>query len=82
VCRIDNQRKEVFVVHKDSMRAFDLTRDTGETNNLASLGTTISDELSSWLEEVRSSLEKTDVQPPPLLDEETYDRLEALGYTR
>jgi arylsulfatase A-like enzyme len=80
VGRIEAKRKEVLVVRRNERRVFDLEQDRAETNSLVPPTSKPSDELRAWLREVQAGLERSDELPPPSLDEETLERLRALGY--
>jgi len=80
VGRVEEGRKEVWVVKREKRRVFDLEEDREELDDLAEPGSPISEELAAWLEEVRSGLVRSDSLPPPNLSEEEIEQLEALGY--
>ncbi|MCP4908536.1 MAG: hypothetical protein GY910_26475, partial [bacterium] len=79
VGRIAGQEKEILRTRSGRRRVFDLSRDVAERRNLAD-GDEASEELTDWLRQVREGLAASDELPAPSLDEESLERLRALGY--
>jgi arylsulfatase A-like enzyme len=80
VGRIEADRKEVLVLRKDRRQVFDLNEDREESNSLVPSDSAPTEELVTWLEEVRSWLGRSDELPPPGLEDEDVERLKSLGY--
>ena len=80
VARVFEGKKETFRVTKDHLRLFDLRQDPAEVRSLVEKDSAATAELLEWLRQVREGLEASDALPPPSLDAETLDQLEALGY--
>lgn len=62
------------------LRRFDLNADPGEVSDLAAGDGELPPALRAWLAEVRAGLETADLLPAPALDEESVEKLKALGY--
>ncbi len=81
VGRIENQKKEILRVKNGQGHwLFDLLKDPEEIESLTGKESKPSAELVTWLELVKQGLAASDELPPPVLDEESLDRLRALGY--
>jgi len=74
--------KEILEVDDHDLQIFDLRRDPREVESLVKEERDPSDELATWYEQVMSGLEQAGHFPPPVLDEESIEQLEALGYGR
>jgi arylsulfatase A-like enzyme len=73
--------KEVLRIKKGRARwRFDLTADPAELANLAAPRSDPTEDLRLWMELVDSGLRRADEVPPRQLDDETIERLRALGY--
>lgn len=80
VGRIAGRLKEVLDLRDHTVRIYDLAADPAELDDLAAEGTRPSAELTSWYEGVRDGLRASSELPPPDLDDESLERLRALGY--
>ena len=74
--------KEILEVRDHDLRVFDLERDPREMQSLVTDNKDPSNELAAWYDQVTSGLEQAGRFPPPVLDEESVEQLEALGYGR
>ncbi len=72
--------KETVRVKGGMRRLFDLRQDPYETTNEAPVGSTASPEASDWLSVVRRGLVEADLLPTTPLDEESLEKMRALGY--
>jgi arylsulfatase A-like enzyme len=73
--------KEVLRVKSGEKHAhYSLHTDPAEQRNLSRPNADPSEALAQWLETVRQGLQAADDLPPPSLDEESMDKLRALGY--
>jgi len=69
------------ILRKGSIRRrFDLTADPAELINLAEPQSDPTGDLRAWIERVDSGLQDADRSPAQELDDETIERLRALGY--
>jgi arylsulfatase A-like enzyme len=69
------------ILRKGSIRRrFDLTADPSELVNLAEPRSEPTGDLRAWMERVDSGLQDADQAPTQELDDETIERLRALGY--
>ena len=73
--------KEILDVDDREASRFDLRRDPEELDDLHPDDGEPSDELMAWYEQVETGLEEAGTYPPPALDEESVEKLKALGYT-
>ena len=80
VARIAGGRKETLRLRNSVRKIFDLSRDAAETESLVEERSQPSEELSSWLGQVKEGLIASDELPPPSIDEESVEQLRALGY--
>lgn len=80
VARIQHGEKEMVRVTNSVRRVFDLAADPREEVNLVPPKSSMSEELRLWLAEVRTGLRRSDDLPPPSLEDEDLEQLEALGY--
>lgn len=80
VARLEGSRKDVLVLKKSHHRVFDLLADPLEKSDLAAPKTTPPDDLKAFKEGVLAGLKELESEPIPDLDEESKDKLEALGY--
>jgi arylsulfatase A-like enzyme len=81
VGRVQGARKEVLVVGERVRRVFDLAADPAERHSLVDADSPPSDELLGWLAAVRAGIERSDALGPPNgLDEQSVEKLQALGY--
>lgn len=74
-------RKEVIRVGERGRFVFDLEGDPHERRSLVPSGTRPSAALARWLSEVERGLARAEAAPPPRLDAEAVETLQALGYT-
>lgn len=78
---LQGESKELWRIKgQDTRSLFDLEADPGELDNRVEPRSGLSAELAAWLEEVEAGLAASDELPPPSLDEESLEQLEALGY--
>lgn len=80
VGRVAAGKKEIYRVKNDHHWLFDLNEDAAELHSQVPLSSQPTEELSSWLDDVRAGLEASDDLPPPSLDAENIEKLKALGY--
>lgn len=80
VGQVANGRKEVIRVTNQRRRVFELDEDPKEKENLAAIGSVVSQDLTDWLKVVRAGLATADDLPPPSLTDEDMEALKALGY--
>jgi hypothetical protein len=73
-------RKETVRMRSGRRKLFDLTTDPEELQSLADPSSEPSPELRACVEEIRSGLSATDVEPAAPLSEEDRVMLERLGY--
>lgn len=81
VAVIERGMKEILRVKNGRLWRFDLTADRLELRDLAGHRTRPSERLQGWMEMVSTGLGDLDGQLPEPLDEESVERLRALGYT-
>jgi arylsulfatase A-like enzyme len=77
---VQRGRKEILRVKGEKRWRFDLARDPGETDSAVDPRSDPSEELRAWREAVDAGLRSSDEVPPDELDDETMERLRALGY--
>jgi arylsulfatase A-like enzyme len=77
---VEGDRKEVLRVQGDQHMVFDLSSDPGEEHNLVTVGSRPSKDLVQCLAQVSEGLGALDRLAAQKLDDETVDRLRALGY--
>jgi arylsulfatase A-like enzyme len=80
VAVIDDGVKEILRVGKGRVRRFDLGDDPAEERDLTEKGEAASERLRRWLERVQEGLDTFEDMPVEELDEESIERLRALGY--
>jgi arylsulfatase A-like enzyme len=80
VATLEGARKEILRAKNERRSTFDLATDPGEIDDLALGPAGPTAALVEWLARVSSALGELDVEPPPPLDDETIERLRALGY--
>lgn len=80
IARVQGEIKEILRVTNGKRRAFDLSQDPEELDELGTTETAPSAELSEWHQMVVGGLESSDELPPPALDPESIEQLRALGY--
>jgi arylsulfatase A-like enzyme len=73
-------RKEILRIDSGLRRIFEVTGDPSEQQNLVTDDSSVSVELSSWLERVQAGLAHSDELPAPVLSTGEIERLRALGY--
>jgi arylsulfatase A-like enzyme len=79
--KADTLLKEVLRVKSGEKHSlYDLLADPGEGRSQTKGKADPSEALAAWLEAVREGLAAADDLPPPSLDEESMDKLRALGY--
>ena len=79
VARIRAERKEIYRVDGKQHLIFDLPDDPGEAKDLAEGNHLPTESLMSWIVEIADGLRRTGDIPEPL-DEESIEKLRALGY--
>jgi arylsulfatase A-like enzyme len=77
---IEGHRKELYRVSRQVVQVFDLEADPGELESLASADAAASEELLACLASVSDGLGSLDRLTTQRLDDETVERLRALGY--
>lgn len=77
---VESGHKEILRTKSGRRRTFDLAVDPGELTSSVRLRTDASAELQDWLSQVEAGLAASDDLPLPDLDEESVDKLRALGY--
>jgi arylsulfatase A-like enzyme len=77
---INGDRKEIVKVSRQVVQIYDLTTDPGELNTLASVDAKPSEELAACLARVSKGLGSLDKLATQTLDDETVEKLRALGY--
>jgi arylsulfatase A-like enzyme len=77
---IEGHRKELYRVGRQVLQVFDLEADPGELESLASADGEASEELLACLASVSEGLGSLDRLATQKLDDETVERLKALGY--
>jgi arylsulfatase A-like enzyme len=77
---IEGHRKELYRVGRQVLQVYDLEADPGELDSLASADAAASEELLACLATVSEGLGSLDRLTTQKLDDETVERLRALGY--
>jgi arylsulfatase A-like enzyme len=77
---VESGRKEVLRTRSNRRRLFDLVADPEELDSSTRLRSEPSPALLDWLRQVETGLASSDDLPVPDLDEESLDKLRALGY--
>ncbi len=77
---VGDGHKEILRIKSGRRRLFDLVTDPGEDESLVRLRSEASEALREWLRQVEAGLAASEDLPLPELDEESLDKLRALGY--
>ena len=77
---IDGDRKEIVKVSRQVIQIYDVASDPGELNSLASVDAKPSEDLAACLARVSLGLGNLDTLATQTLDDETIEKLRALGY--
>jgi arylsulfatase A-like enzyme len=77
---IDGDRKEIVKVSRQIIQIYDIASDPGELNSLASVDAKLSEDLAACLARVSQGLGSFDTLATRTLDDETVEKLKALGY--
>jgi arylsulfatase A-like enzyme len=80
IAQIQGERKEIWRVNGKSHEIFDLTADSAELVNLAAGNEAASDNLMGWVREIYAGLTRPGDEAPQALDDESIEKLRALGY--
>jgi len=80
IAQIQGERKEIWRINGKSHEVFDITADASELVNLASGEEAPSDNLMGLVREIYTGLTSAGDEPPQALDEESIEKLRALGY--
>ncbi len=80
VALLHRNQKEVYRVKGDQHWSFDLTEDPGELVTRSADRAQPSEALQDWMAAISRNLSELDEEIPEPLDEESIERLRALGY--
>jgi arylsulfatase A-like enzyme len=80
VAVVQNRHKEILRVKRQHHLRFDLQADPAELTDLGPPETGLAEGLEEWMRVVDRGLSTADEEPPTPLDDETIERLRALGY--
>lgn len=81
VALVEGERKEILRVRGGrAHRVYDVVRDPYETENGVAPGSPATEALLSWLRSVQDGLVEADLLPTTPLDEESLEKMRALGY--
>jgi arylsulfatase A-like enzyme len=80
IAQIQGERKEIWWVNGKSREVFDLTSDAAELVNLAAGDEAPSDSLMGVVREIYAGLASAGDEAPEALDDESIEKLRALGY--
>ena len=80
VARLEGGEKKIFVLKRSEHRIFDVFADPLEKEDLATPSTASPEDLKTFKEGILAGLKELESQPIPDLDDESKNKLEALGY--